>query len=170
MIPALSRESNSDFISFKSFGGCLYGVEKIGVSDVVTDGANILEQLYPAPHRITAAGLGEGQAFRRAFPLVTYERISPGAALPFADQSFDIAVAMYVASVVPNPRRLYAELRRVVRPGGHILFVNHFIATSGFRLLVERGVFRPGDTYAITCGEPMGYPGGTNMLKICRVA
>jgi hypothetical protein len=26
----------------------------------------------------------------------------------------------------------------------------------------------PGDTYAITCGEPMGYPGGTNMLKVCR--
>ncbi|OWQ90456.1 pyruvate kinase [Roseateles aquatilis] len=37
-------------------------------------------------------------------------------------------------------------------------------------LLVERGVLMPGDTYAITCGEPMGYPGGTNMLKVCRVA
>ena len=37
-------------------------------------------------------------------------------------------------------------------------------------LLVERGVLKSGDTYAITCGEPMGYPGGTNMLKVCRVA
>jgi pyruvate kinase len=37
------------------------------------------------------------------------------------------------------------------------------------RLLVSQGVLRPGDTYAITCGEPMGYPGGTNMLKVCRV-
>ncbi|MBK7264196.1 MAG: pyruvate kinase [Rubrivivax sp.] len=37
------------------------------------------------------------------------------------------------------------------------------------RLLVERGALKPGDTYAITCGEPMGYPGGTNMLKVCRV-
>ncbi|MEK8053497.1 pyruvate kinase [Ideonella sp. DXS22W] len=37
------------------------------------------------------------------------------------------------------------------------------------RVLVDRGVLRPGDTYAITCGEPMGYPGGTNMLKVCRV-
>jgi len=36
-------------------------------------------------------------------------------------------------------------------------------------LLVERGVLKAGDTYAITCGEPMGYPGGTNMLKVCRV-
>ena len=35
--------------------------------------------------------------------------------------------------------------------------------------LVARGMLMPGDTYAITCGEPMGYPGGTNMLKVCRV-
>ena len=60
----------------------------------------------------------------------------------FADGSFDIAVAMFVASVVPHPRRLYAELRRVVRPGGHILFVNHFLASGGVRLLVERGMAR----------------------------
>ncbi|WP_374438465.1 pyruvate kinase [Inhella sp.] len=37
------------------------------------------------------------------------------------------------------------------------------------KLLVDKGVLMPGDTYAITCGEPMGYPGGTNMLKVCRV-
>jgi pyruvate kinase len=37
-------------------------------------------------------------------------------------------------------------------------------------LLVEQGVLKPGDTYAITCGEPMGYPGGTNMLKVCQVS
>jgi pyruvate kinase len=37
------------------------------------------------------------------------------------------------------------------------------------QVLVARGVLKPGDTYAITCGEPMGYPGGTNMLKVCQV-
>jgi pyruvate kinase len=37
------------------------------------------------------------------------------------------------------------------------------------KILVERGVLKPGDTYAITCGEPMGYPGGTNMLKVVEV-
>lgn len=37
-------------------------------------------------------------------------------------------------------------------------------------LLVAQGVLKAGDTYAITCGEPMGHPGGTNMLKVCRVA
>jgi pyruvate kinase len=35
--------------------------------------------------------------------------------------------------------------------------------------LKERGIVQKGDVYAITCGEPMGAPGGTNMLKICRV-
>jgi len=31
-----------------------------------------------------------------------------------------------------------------------------------------RNIVSSGDVYAITCGEPMGAPGGTNMLKICR--
>jgi pyruvate kinase len=35
--------------------------------------------------------------------------------------------------------------------------------------LKERNIVQTGDVYAITCGEPMGAPGGTNMLKICRV-
>jgi pyruvate kinase len=35
--------------------------------------------------------------------------------------------------------------------------------------LKRRGLLRPGDIYAITCGEPMGHPGGTNMLKIVKV-
>jgi pyruvate kinase len=37
------------------------------------------------------------------------------------------------------------------------------------RHLKSRGIVSTGDVYAITCGEPMGAPGGTNMLKICRV-
>jgi pyruvate kinase len=36
--------------------------------------------------------------------------------------------------------------------------------------LKKRGIMQPGDIYVITCGEPMGSPGGTNMLKICRVS
>ncbi|MGA8513497.1 MAG: pyruvate kinase [Burkholderiaceae bacterium] len=35
--------------------------------------------------------------------------------------------------------------------------------------LKKRGIVKQGDIYAITCGEPMGAPGGTNMLKICQV-
>jgi len=36
--------------------------------------------------------------------------------------------------------------------------------------LKKRGIVQSGDVYAITCGEPMGAPGGTNMLKVCRVS
>lgn len=61
-------------------------------------------------------------------------------ATSFDDDRFDIAVAMFVASVVPHPRRLLAEMRRVVRPGGHILFVNHFAAERGPRWWAERAM------------------------------
>lgn len=59
-------------------------------------------------------------------------------ATDFEDDSFDIAVAMFVASVVPHPRALLAEMRRVVRPGGNILFVSHFAAERGPRWWIER--------------------------------
>jgi len=60
--------------------------------------------------------------------------------MAFADGSFDIAVAMFTASVVPDARRLFAEMSRVVRPGGHLLFVNHFAAEGGPRWWVERAM------------------------------
>jgi phosphatidylethanolamine/phosphatidyl-N-methylethanolamine N-methyltransferase len=58
-------------------------------------------------------------------------------ATSFAPASFDIAVAMYVASVAPNPRRLIAEMRRVVRPGGSLLILNHFVPERGPRWWLE---------------------------------
>jgi phosphatidylethanolamine/phosphatidyl-N-methylethanolamine N-methyltransferase len=56
------------------------------------------------------------------------------------DDSFDIAVAMFVASVVPHPRRLVTEMRRLVRPGGDLLFVNHFRAARGPRWWAEKAL------------------------------
>jgi len=61
-------------------------------------------------------------------------------AMAFADSSFDLAVAMFTASVVPDARALFAEMTRVVRPGGHLIFVNHFVAERGPRLWVERAM------------------------------
>ena len=58
-------------------------------------------------------------------------------AMAFPDHAFDIGVAMFVASVVPHPRRLLGEMRRVVRPGGNILFINHFAAEAGPRWWLE---------------------------------
>lgn len=48
----------------------------------------------------------------------------------FADNSFDKVVAMYVASVVPEPERLVQEMRRVCKENGQIIFVNHFNSSN----------------------------------------
>lgn len=50
--------------------------------------------------------------------------------MEFEDDSFDKVVAMYVASVVPYPERLVAEMRRVCKPNGRIIFVNHFHSSN----------------------------------------
>lgn len=58
--------------------------------------------------------------------------------LAFADGSFDLVVAMYVMTVVPDPQGTMAELERVCKPGGDILIVNHFAADKpGIRRSVE---------------------------------
>jgi len=80
-----------------------------------------------------------------------------------------IHVPIYgLTSQVVSQRKM--ALYRNVRP---LLMPNFSDRDEALRraelLLVEKGVLKPGDTYAITCGEPMGYPGGTNMLKVCRV-
>jgi phosphatidylethanolamine/phosphatidyl-N-methylethanolamine N-methyltransferase len=61
-------------------------------------------------------------------------------ATSFEAGQFDIAVAMFVASVVPDPHALVNELRRVVRPGGKIIFVNHFAQDRGFVARIERAM------------------------------
>lgn len=54
-------------------------------------------------------------------------------ALDFADDSFDCVTVPYVLSVTPNPDRLVAEIRRVCRPRGHIVIVNHFTGSRFWR-------------------------------------
>ena len=45
--------------------------------------------------------------------------------LPFADASFDSAVMTYTLCSIAHPERALAELRRVLRPEGELLFVEH---------------------------------------------
>lgn len=59
--------------------------------------------------------------------------------LDFPDDSFDCVTVPYVLSVTPDPARLVAELRRVCKPNGHIVIVNHF-SGSRFWWLLERAV------------------------------
>ena len=56
----------------------------------------------------------------------------------FEDGRFDIAAAMFVASVVPDPKALMRELRRIVKPGGYIVIVNHIAAERGVMGWIER--------------------------------
>ncbi|MEA5445581.1 methyltransferase domain-containing protein [Gammaproteobacteria bacterium AB-CW1] len=50
--------------------------------------------------------------------------------LSFEDDSFDAVIAMYVASVVPNPDRLMSEMARVCKPGGDLMVINHFASSN----------------------------------------
>jgi phosphatidylethanolamine/phosphatidyl-N-methylethanolamine N-methyltransferase len=56
----------------------------------------------------------------------------------FEDNSFDAVLALYVASVVPNPARFAAEMRRVCRPGGTIVVVNHFTSENPAMRFIEK--------------------------------
>lgn len=50
--------------------------------------------------------------------------------LKFADDSFDIVYAPYLISVVPDPVKVAREMRRVCRPGGRIVILNHFLSPN----------------------------------------
>ncbi len=50
---------------------------------------------------------------------------APAEQLPFADSSFDTAVFTLVLCTVPNPAAALAEVARVLRPGGTMLFLEH---------------------------------------------
>ncbi len=47
-------------------------------------------------------------------------------ALEYADNSFDVTLAPYVVSVVPQPLKALSEMWRVTRPGGQMIVMNHF--------------------------------------------
>jgi len=62
--------------------------------------------------------------------------------LRFGDGSFDVAVAMFVMTVVPDSDRALAEMIRVVKPGGRIVITNHYSADRGARAWFERWLSR----------------------------
>jgi phosphatidylethanolamine/phosphatidyl-N-methylethanolamine N-methyltransferase len=53
--------------------------------------------------------------------------------LEFPDNSFDYVMAFHVVTVVPDPIQMISEAKRVCKPGGKIVIVNHF--TSDVPLL-----------------------------------
>ena len=82
----------------------------------------------------------------------------------------NIKVPIYGLTTQVNSQRrmtLFRNVRPLLMPKMHD---RDEALAKAEALLVEMDVLKPGDTYAITCGEPMGHPGGTNMLKVCQVA
>jgi phosphatidylethanolamine/phosphatidyl-N-methylethanolamine N-methyltransferase len=58
--------------------------------------------------------------------------------LKFPDDAFDIVYAPYLISVVPDPIKVASEMRRVCRPGGRIIFLNHFRSPNPLLSRAER--------------------------------
>jgi pyruvate kinase len=80
-----------------------------------------------------------------------------------------VDVPIYALTSQPVSERRMALYRNVTSLAMPALNDRDQALAEAEKLLTSRGVLKPGDSYAITCGEPMGYPGGTNMLKVCRV-
>jgi phosphatidylethanolamine/phosphatidyl-N-methylethanolamine N-methyltransferase len=59
--------------------------------------------------------------------------------LALPDGAFDVVVAQYVITAVPDPEATLDEFARVTRPGGEIVLVNHIGAEGGLRGLFEQG-------------------------------
>jgi phosphatidylethanolamine/phosphatidyl-N-methylethanolamine N-methyltransferase len=57
--------------------------------------------------------------------------------LSFPDDSFDVVVAQYVITTVPNPEATLNEFARVLRPGGEIVLVSRVGAEAGLRRSLE---------------------------------
>ena len=58
--------------------------------------------------------------------------------LGFADGLFDVIVAQYVITAVPDPEATLDEFARVLKPGGEIVLVNHIGAEAGLRRAFEQ--------------------------------
>ena len=57
--------------------------------------------------------------------------------LAFPDGAFDVIVAQYVITAVPDPEATLDEFARVLKPGGEIVLVNHIGAEGGMRKAFE---------------------------------
>ncbi len=117
-------------------------------------GGNILEvgvgtgislPTYARKNRLVGIDLSEPM-LRKAQTRVTEHKLSnvdalavmDGERLALPDASFDVVVAQFVITAVPNPESTLDEFARVVKPGGEIVLVNHIGAEVGPRRLFER--------------------------------
>ena len=102
--------------------------------------------LYPPSCRLTGIDLS-GEMLDKAVER-THKLAMPGVVLKvmdatsmdFADDTFDKALATYTISAVPDPIRVLREMRRVVKPDGVIVILNHFKSDRWLWGHIEDGV------------------------------
>ena len=109
-------------------------------------GTGINLSLYPSEAKITGidytASMLEKARERVAKKEMRNVRLlqMDAADLKFPDDSFDIVYAPYLISVVPDPVKVAQEMRRVCRPGGRIIFLNHFLSPNPLLSRMERWI------------------------------
>jgi len=60
--------------------------------------------------------------------------------LEFEDDAFDVVMAQYVVTAVPNPEVALDEFARVLRPGGELIILTRVSADDGLRRFIEQGL------------------------------
>ncbi len=107
-------------------------------------GTGINATLYPANVTVTGIDVAEKMLQKAARRLAAHKVRNvrllqmDAARLEFPDDSFDLVYAPYVISVVSDPVAVAREMRRVCRPGGRFVFLNHFLSPNRFVARAER--------------------------------
>jgi len=109
------------------------------------------EMLEKAERRVARLGLGNVAL-----------RCMDASRMDLPDRAFDVVVCMYVVSVVPDLDRVMAEVRRVLRPGGSVVIVNHLAFGNPLLAAVERLLAR--------FAGSLGFQPGTALARVERAA